>query len=58
VNCDGAVLDTNDRPIPGLYAAGSTIGGLNGGPHSGYVGGLINAAVALRAADAIATRNT
>ena len=33
VNGDGAVLDTNDKPIPGLYAAGSTIGGLNGGPH-------------------------
>jgi fumarate reductase flavoprotein subunit len=54
VNGDGAVLDNNDRPIPGLYAAGSTIGGLNGGPHAGYVGGLINATIALCAAEAIA----
>jgi fumarate reductase flavoprotein subunit len=53
VNGDAAVLDTEGRPIPGLYAAGSTIGGLNGGPHAGYVGGLINAAVGLRAADVI-----
>jgi fumarate reductase flavoprotein subunit len=53
VNGDGAVLDTSDRPIPGLYATGSTVGGLNGGPHSGYVGGLINATIGLRAAEAI-----
>ena len=53
VNGDGAVLDTSDRPIPGLYAAGSTIGGLNGGPNSGYVGGLINATIGLRAGDVI-----
>jgi fumarate reductase flavoprotein subunit len=54
VNGDGAVLDNNDKPIPGLYAAGSTIGGLNGGPHAGYVGGLINATIGLCAAEAIA----
>ena len=54
VNGDGAVLDANDKPIPGLYAAGSTIGGLNGGPHAGYVGGLINATIGLCAAEAIA----
>jgi fumarate reductase flavoprotein subunit len=54
VDGDGAVLDERDRPIPGLYAAGSTIGGLNGGPHAGYVGGLINATMALRAAEASA----
>jgi fumarate reductase flavoprotein subunit len=54
VDGDGAILDTNDRPIPGLFAAGSTIGGLNGGPHAGYVGGLINATVGLLAAEAIA----
>ncbi len=53
VNGDGAVLDTGGKPIPGLYAAGSTIGGLNGGPNSGYVGGLINAAIGLRAGDVI-----
>jgi fumarate reductase flavoprotein subunit len=54
VDGDGAVLDRNDRPIPGLYAAGSTVGGLDGGPHAGYVGGLIKATFGLRAAEAIA----
>ncbi len=39
VDGDGRVLDRSDRPIPGLYAAGATIGGLDGGPHAGYVGG-------------------
>lgn len=37
------VLDTTGAPIPGLYAAGSTVGGLEGGPNAGYVGGLIKA---------------
>jgi fumarate reductase flavoprotein subunit len=54
VDGDGAVLDRDDRPIPGLYAAGSTVGGLDGGPHAGYVGGLIKATIGLRAAEAIA----
>jgi fumarate reductase flavoprotein subunit len=53
VNGDGAVLDTAGNPIPGLYAAGSTIGGLNGGPHAGYVGGLINSVFGLRVGDVI-----
>lgn len=54
VDGDGAVLDKNDKPIPGLYAAGSTVGGLDGGPHAGYVGGLIKATIGLRAAEKIA----
>jgi fumarate reductase flavoprotein subunit len=54
VDGDGAVLDKSDMPIAGLYAAGSTVGGLDGGPHAGYVGGLIKAVIALRAAEAIA----
>ncbi len=54
VDGNGRVLDKTDRPIPGLYAAGSTVGGLDGGPHAGYVGGLIKAAIGLRAAEAIA----
>jgi fumarate reductase flavoprotein subunit len=37
------VLRPDDAPIPGLYAAGSTIGGIEGGPRAGYVGGLIKA---------------
>lgn len=44
---DGGTLD-------GLYAAGSTTGGLEGGPHAGYVGGLVKASVtALRCAEQI-----
>jgi fumarate reductase flavoprotein subunit len=54
VDRDGAVLDRNDTPVPGLFAAGSTVGGLCGGPNAGYVGGLIKATIALRAAEAIA----
>jgi fumarate reductase flavoprotein subunit len=54
VDGDARVLDVNQRPIPGLYAAGSTVGGLDGGPHAGYVGGLIKATFGLRAAETIA----
>jgi fumarate reductase flavoprotein subunit len=41
VNGKGQVMDISDRPIAGLYAAGSTVGGIEGGPRSAYVGGLI-----------------
>ena len=54
VDRNGAVLDRNDTPLPGLFAAGSTVGGLDGGPNAGYVGELIKATIALRAAEAIA----
>jgi predicted oxidoreductase len=54
VDRNGAVLDRNDTPVPGLFAAGSTVGGLDGGPNAGYVGGLIKTTIALRAAEAIA----
>jgi fumarate reductase flavoprotein subunit len=54
VDGEGRVLDNADKPIPGLYAAGSAVGGLDGGPHAGYVGGLIKATIGLRAAEAIA----
>ena len=42
---DGAarVLRPDDTPIPGLYAAGSTVGGVEGGPNAAYIGGLIKA---------------
>lgn len=39
------VLRTDGSVLPGLYAAGSTTGGLDGGPSRGYVGGLIKAMV-------------
>lgn len=54
VDGDARVLDGNGRPIAGLFAAGSTVGGLDGGPHAGYVGGLIKAAIGLIAAETIA----
>ncbi len=37
------VQDRTGALIPGLYAAGSVVGGLEGGPKAGYVGGLIKA---------------
>ncbi len=47
VRIDGnaRVLDANGTPIPGLFAAGATTGGLEGGPAVGYVGGLMKAVV-------------
>ncbi|SAK79969.1 FAD-dependent oxidoreductase [Caballeronia ptereochthonis] len=55
IDADARALDAHDRPVPGLYAAGATTGGIEGGANSGYVGGLIKAAVfGLRAAEAAA----
>lgn len=46
------VIGTDGAPISGLYAAGTATGGLEGGPASGYVGGLVKSGVtALRAAE-------
>jgi fumarate reductase flavoprotein subunit len=39
VNEHGQALDQQERPIPGLYAAGGTMGGLTGGPRDGWAGG-------------------
>jgi fumarate reductase flavoprotein subunit len=39
VNKSAQVLDEKDRPIPGLYAAGGAMGGLQGGPRLGVAGG-------------------
>jgi fumarate reductase flavoprotein subunit len=36
-------LSREGRPIEGLYAAGSTSGGIEGGPIAGYIGGLAKA---------------
>jgi fumarate reductase flavoprotein subunit len=41
----GRVLRNDASPIPGLFAAGATTGGLEGGPRYGYVGGLMKSAV-------------
>jgi fumarate reductase flavoprotein subunit len=54
VNGRAQVLGGDDSPIPGLYAAGSCVGGLEGGPACGYVGGLIKAfAIGLIAGDSL-----
>lgn len=44
IDGNARVLNDADLPIPGLYAAGASTGGLDGGPYSGYVGGLSKAA--------------
>jgi fumarate reductase flavoprotein subunit len=55
IDADGQALDEQRRPIPGLYAAGATTGGIEGGANAGYVGGLAKAAVfGLRSAEAVA----
>ncbi|WP_432166173.1 FAD-dependent oxidoreductase [Streptomyces sp. bgisy031] len=41
----GHVLDQDDRPIPGLLAAGCATGGLEGGPNASYVNGLLKSGV-------------
>lgn len=48
------VMAVSGGSIPGLYAAGATTGGIEGGDQVGYVGGLIkSAATSLRAAEHI-----
>jgi fumarate reductase flavoprotein subunit len=39
------VLHRDGHAIAGLFAAGATCGGLEGGPNASYVGGLVPAAV-------------
>ena len=55
VNGKGEVINKNGCPIPGLYAAGSTVGGIEGGPSASYVGGLIKSfCIGLLTAESIA----
>ena len=42
-NAHAQVLRADNTAIPGLYAAGATTGGLEGGPAVGYAGGLMKA---------------
>lgn len=57
IDGDGRVLDTAGAPIGGLYAAGTTTAGLEGGGEQiGYVGGLIKSVFGLRAAEDLAAR--
>ena len=58
IDIDGnaQVLDVGGNPIPGLFAAGSTTGGIEGGKNSAYIGGLIKAgSFGLLAAERAAT---
>ena len=41
IDGNARVLGNDGNVIDGLYAAGTTTGGLEGGPQAGYVGGLI-----------------
>lgn len=54
IDREARVLDREARPIPGLFAAGSAAGGMEGGPRAAYLGGLAKAvATGLRAAEAM-----
>jgi len=43
IDARSRVLHTSGQAIPGLYAAGNSTGGVEGGPAVGYIGGLIKA---------------
>jgi fumarate reductase flavoprotein subunit len=45
IDQNARVLRENKEPIDGLYAAGSAVGGIEGGPQASYVGGLMKALV-------------
>ncbi len=58
IDRDARVLNRAGTPIPGLYAAGSCTGGLEGGANATYLGGLAKAAAfGLRAADHLSKAN-
>jgi fumarate reductase flavoprotein subunit len=44
IDAQAAVRDRDGGRMPGIFAAGSTVGGIHGGPNGGYVGGLAVAA--------------
>lgn len=55
IDAKARALNANGDPIPGLYAVGSTTGGIEGGPAAGYMGGLAKAySLGLIAAEHIA----
>jgi fumarate reductase flavoprotein subunit len=45
INEHAQVLNPTHSPMKGLFAVGACTGGLEGGPKTGYVGGLIKSAV-------------
>jgi fumarate reductase flavoprotein subunit len=55
IDARARVINERQRPIPGLFAAGSCTGGIEGGPAAGYVGGYMRAlCFGLIAGDAVA----
>ena len=57
IDGDARVLRPDGSAIDGLFAAGTTTGGLEGGSIAGYVGGLIKAAVfGLKAGESASAR--
>jgi fumarate reductase flavoprotein subunit len=56
IDAHAQVLEASGAPIPGLFAAGATTGGLEGGDDSAYIGGLIKSgSFGLLAAERIAS---
>ncbi|MEE2689227.1 MAG: FAD-dependent oxidoreductase [Pseudomonadota bacterium] len=54
IDSQSRVLDTDGFPIPGLFAAGSATGGIEGGPNAAYLGGLSKGVITgRRAAESI-----
>jgi fumarate reductase flavoprotein subunit len=56
IGTDCTVFDNAHHPVPGLYAAGATAGGLEGGAETFYLGGLAKAAILGRIAGSAACR--
>jgi fumarate reductase flavoprotein subunit len=55
IDRDSRVLRDGGDAIGGLYAAGSSTGGIEGGPHAAYIGGLSKAVITgMRAAEHVA----
>lgn len=59
IDSHARVLRENKVPIQGLYAAGSVVGGIEGGPSASYVGGLMKALIlGILAAEDVANTKT
>ena len=58
IDRDGKAQHRDGGAIAGLYAAGSSTGGFEGGPNAAYIGGLSKAIVTgMRAAESIAGKS-
>ncbi len=55
IDTESRALDAEGQVLPGLYAAGSSTGGIEGGPNAAYLGGLSKGVITgVRAAQSIA----